>query len=179
MDNDGVYEVRHGATRSNISMLIGCLIFTACAIALPDMAPITRVLGTILFGAGFIMALITITTRRVSLRVDAEGITIGGNPFRYQKTTLHAPWNEVAAIILWKQTTTAKAINYIGFEHKETSSATETGSARRFMSRAVVPHVPPHLVRSSRPINGWRLDRTRLTAAVTHFAPQVNVTNLG
>ena len=172
-----VYEVRYGPTLKNMALLIGSVLFTLGCLLL-DMPLILRVLGVVLFGAGSLFFLAFMVVRRVAFRVDAEGITVSGNPLRYRGTLLSVPWTEVEAVVLWKQRS-AQNLPYIGVKRYEGGSGREGAGRGDRLVGAVVPHVPADIVRSSRAVSGWNLDRDRLAAAVAHFAPDIEVVDLG
>jgi hypothetical protein len=82
-------------------------------------------------------------------------------------------------VVLWRQKTARTSMRYVGVVRRA-DAPPMPGSARsstlRRLNKAVVPgHLSEDLVADSRPVSFWRLDKTRLTAAVNHFAPDVTV----
>lgn len=61
------------------------------------------VLVTAVFGSFAVISVASALSRKVALRVDAAGVTLGGGPFRYEATTRFHPWDSIAAITLWKR----------------------------------------------------------------------------
>jgi hypothetical protein len=67
----------------------------------PAPAPLPlRVVIVAVFGCGAFLTVIVPASRKVALRIDASGITLAGNPLRYQATTRVIPWNEVGGYLL-------------------------------------------------------------------------------
>ncbi|NEA28339.1 hypothetical protein [Actinomadura bangladeshensis] len=178
MEPGEVYEVRYGPTLKTTVMLIGCVVLTLGCL-LPEVPLHIRVLGVLLFGVGSVVFLAMTFSRQVAFRVDAEGITVAGGPFRYRASLLSVPWTDVKAVVLWKQQA-AQNIPYVGvLRHEDRPADKPVGKARRLLYGAVAGHVPAEVANASRQVNGWRLDRDRLAAAVAHFAPDVEIIDLG
>lgn len=171
------YEVRYGPTAGNVAWLAGTLALTG-ACFLPGLPMAVRVIGIVLFGGGSVVLAVSMARRQVAFRVDSAGITVAGGPVRYRAGLLYVPWEEVQAIVLWKQHTAANN-PYVGIQRAGGSATERLGGAQRRFVRAAVPHVPAEVVRFSRPIIGWRLDRDRLASAVAHFAPHVTIVDAG
>jgi hypothetical protein len=178
MEPRGVYEARYGPNLKNVAFLVTCLVFVSAAF-LPDMPFVGRVLLVVFFGLGVVMALLFMVDRRVALRVDAKGITLAGGNLRYKALLLSVPWEEVDAVVLWRQHSAAN-LPYVGLQLRPDSPTLQQHQvvARRAM-RTLAPHVPPEVALFSRPVNGWRLDKERLRSAVAHFAPSVEIKDLG
>jgi len=171
------YEVRYGPTVGSVVSLAGTLALTvACSLA--GLPPALRVVGVVLFGSISLVMAVVMVRRQVAFRVDSAGITVAGSPLRYQAGLLHVPWNEVRAIVLWKQHTAANN-PHVGVQRYEGGPPRQVGRVQRRILRAAVPHVPAEVVECSRPIIGWRLDRDRLASAVAHFAPHVEIVDAG
>ncbi|WP_077058010.1 hypothetical protein [Streptomyces sp. MP131-18] len=129
-------------------------------------------------------------SRGPALRVDPEGVTLGGGPLRFGRIhPTHVPWPDIEAIVLWTRRLPAGAtVRYIGLRVRADAEAPgPAGPALRVRgirgpaprapripdlpSLPNVPNVPADVVALSRAVHGWRLDRSRLQAAVTAFAP--------
>jgi hypothetical protein len=72
-----------------------------------------RVVIVAVFGCGAFLTVIVPASRKVALRIDASGITLAGNPLRYQATTRVIPWNEVQGVFLWQR---RPGVRYLGVE---------------------------------------------------------------
>jgi hypothetical protein len=84
----GVYVARYGWNGRSGGLIIGAAVFVLIAVTVP-MSLALRVVTLVLFGGGALVFIASIATRRVALRVDARGITLGGSPGRYRSTTRH------------------------------------------------------------------------------------------
>jgi hypothetical protein len=72
-----------------------------------------RVVIVAVFGCGAFLTVMVPASRKVALRIDASGITLGGNPLRYQAITRVIPWNEVQGVFLWQR---RPGVRYLGVE---------------------------------------------------------------
>ncbi|MET9362932.1 hypothetical protein ABZX93_18705 [Streptomyces sp. NPDC006632] len=115
--------------------------------------------------------------RLVAFRVDADGVLLGGAPARYESQLAFVPWQDITAMVVWRQLTAGNGINHIGVQRKAGAPPLPGMNSRMSRERAatLVPHVDYELLKASRPINFWRLDPERLQAAVDAFAPHVPV----
>jgi hypothetical protein len=125
--------------------------------------------GYVLFWA------IAVARKRVALRLDTRGVTLGGQPFP-PRPEVTAPWFDLDAIVL--------------FEHYDGYSTTWPYIGLRLRDGAARPYgVPePGSVRArlnrkpaevSRRIFGYRLDEAQLIQAVHAYAPHVRVVAVG
>ncbi|MEU5994831.1 hypothetical protein ABZ806_38135 [Spirillospora sp. NPDC047418] len=178
MEPGEVYEVRYGPTLKNTALLIGSVVLILGCL-LPEVPLHIRVLGVVLFGVAGLVFLAMTFSRKVAFRADAEGIMVAGGPFRYRASLLSVPWTDVKAVVLWKQSA-GQSIPYVGvLRHEDRPAGKPVGKAGRLLYGAVAGHVPAEVAKASRQVNGWRLDRDRLAAAVAHFAPDVEIIDLG
>jgi hypothetical protein len=122
-------------------------------------------------GAGVLVLVWVAASRKVALRVDASGVTLGGRPFHYAATTVYVPWSDVDAIVLWYQQVSTHSMLYIGIQRRPGASAPRGSRRRNSLLGSVVPHVPVDVVRASRPLVSWYLDREELASAVDRFSP--------
>ncbi|MDX3850366.1 hypothetical protein [Streptomyces sp. AK02-01A] len=175
-----VYEARFGWDRKTAWTVALTAVFTACLL-LPDIPLYARLLGLPLFGGGGLFMAYSAMSHKVALRVDETGVLLGGNPARYESTTAQVPWEDIAAVVLWRQHSAA-SIPYVGLalhRHAALPPGSSQGRVARATLRMLVPHLPADVVPASRPVSGWRLDKDRLTAAVAHFAPTIPVVDAG
>jgi hypothetical protein len=154
----GPYEERYGFPPKQLGGLAICAAFTAAAIWLP-MGTALRIATLVFFGGGMLVLIAVGLSRRVALRVDHQGIVLGGSAFRYEATTRRFAWPAVSAVVLWRMNVSHGA---------------------KLSCFSVVPvGVDPAAVESlalaqlAHPISGWKLDPERLTTALRVFAPNV------
>lgn len=165
-------------TPKTVGLLLASVLFCMAAILVP-MPMAMRVLSLVFFGGGAIALLAVGLSRKVALRIDQSGITLGGSPLRYAATTAHVPWHDVEAVVLWRQSL-AQDLPYLGVLRPDgapplpgTPGASRTGRAMAGLGRAVAGAPDDRLVASCRAINGWRVDPTELAAALLRFAGDV------
>ncbi|HUZ39170.1 MAG TPA: hypothetical protein VMV17_22845 [Streptosporangiaceae bacterium] len=172
-DSD-VYEERYRWSRRTTSVVIGGALSVAVSIGvkmplLPTMA---------LFAGGVLAVLWGVLQRRVALRVDAAGVTLGGSSLRYRGSTAVVPWADIVTVLLWQQVLpTGTLMPYVGLIRRR-GAAPLAGSAGRGGQAAaggLVPDIPADTMTVSRAVNGWQLSRRGLASAVTGFAPNVLV----
>jgi hypothetical protein len=183
-DDEGpVYEAHHGFDRRTLGLLALAVVFTAI-LAMPGTGtpPAARIAGGVFFGGGGLLMAANALTRKVALRVDGTGVLLGGTPLRHRATTVHVPWEDITAVVLWEQRVShGHRLPWIGVARREGAPPLPgpgQGPMARAVAGALVP-VPFELLMASRQVNGWRLDRRRLTAAVEHHAPGVPVVDEG
>src|SRR5487761_1143824 len=117
----GVYVARYGWNRRSGSLIIGAAVFVLLALTVP-MSLALRVVTLVFFGGGALVFIAGIATRRVALRVDTSGVTLGGSPGRYGATTVLIPWADIREIVLWRQPMPyGRSVRYVGVaRHKHT-----------------------------------------------------------
>lgn len=173
----GGYEARYGWNGRTIRLTAGAMVFVVLAIVLPLSLPL-RVAALVLFGGGLVLLLAGVLTRRVALRVDGDGVTLGGSPLRYRAGTQTVPWAHIAAVVLWRQPLPyGSSMRWVGLQRHKGAPAL-AGRRSRKAARAVAHTLIPvsgDTLLASRAVNSWRLDTGRLAAAVAHFAPGVPV----
>ncbi|MFC3499525.1 hypothetical protein ACFOOK_00730 [Micromonospora krabiensis] len=176
------YEARFGLTRRDLLMLPTGVVAVAVGVLVFRDEPVAGVGAAVFGGALLLLRLITVLSRRVALRVDAAGITLGQVPPWPSSHTAVVPWADIEAVVLWTQQVGLSTIPYVGVQRRP-GLAPLPGSARsrglRRINQAVVPYVPPAVLADSRPATFWRLHRPSLEATVRHFAPAVPVVDLG
>ncbi|WFF03775.1 hypothetical protein [Micromonospora sp. WMMD964] len=176
-----VYEVRFGLTRRDLVLMPASVGFVVVGVLiLPD----ERVAGvaSVAFGGGLLLLrLVSVLSRRVALRVDAAGVTLGQTPPWPSSSTAVVPWSDIEMVVLWTQHVRWTTIPYVGLQRRR-GLPPLPGSARspgmRLLNEAAVPYVPPAVLADSRPATFWRLHRPSLEAAVRHFAPTVEFVDM-
>jgi hypothetical protein len=161
----GVYVARYGWNRRSGSLIIGAAVFVLLALTVP-MSLALRVVTLVFFGGGALVFIASIATRRVALRVDASGVTLGGSPGRYGATTVRQPMPY------------GRSMRYVGVARRKGTRplAGRRGQrAAKAAARALTPGVSGDTLLASRAVNLWHLDTHRMAAAVAHFAPGVRV----
>ncbi|MDX3095700.1 hypothetical protein PV703_14095 [Streptomyces sp. ME01-24h] len=182
-DQEHVYEARFGFDRRTVAVLAAAGLFTAVLVAPgTGISPVARIAGVLLFGGGGLVMAAQSLTRKVALRIDATGVLLGGSPLRYRATTAQVPWEDITAVVLWRQRVAhGQRLPWIGLARREGAPplpGAGQGPMGRAAAGALVP-VPFDLLMASRRIGGWRLDRRRLAAALEHFAPGVPLVDRG
>ncbi|MGW7362343.1 hypothetical protein ACWGI8_02705 [Streptomyces sp. NPDC054841] len=173
-----VYEARYGFDRRTVAVLGGSALFCACLL-IPGVGFSwgQRIAVVVLFGGGGLLMAAGALTRKVAFRVDESGVLLGGSPLRYRATTVHVPWEDITAVVLWQQHVQHATIPWIGVARPEGAPPLPgpgQGRLARAVGGALAP-VPVDLLLASRAVNGWRLDKGRLGAAVAHFAPGMQI----
>jgi hypothetical protein len=171
------YVERFGFSRRSVLIILASVIFVALALVVPEPAA-SRIVMVVFFGGGGLLSVLTAASRKVALRVDASGVTLGGSPFRYAATTEHVPWSDVNAIVLWHQQVRTARLPYFGIERRPEAFVPWSSGLGESISRRLVPHVPADVARFSRPMTGWRVNRQQLAAAVERFSPGTPIDSL-
>ncbi|MGR3935590.1 hypothetical protein [Streptomyces sp. BRA346] len=125
--------------------------------------------------------------RIVMLRVDQDGVTLGGTP----KQTALVPWQDITSVVLWRRY--LRDVATLGKTHSlvPTDDWTDFVGLRRRPGAPPLPgpnsklsaeqtaklarHIDHDLFLASRAIRLWKLDSERLQAAVAAFSPRVPV----
>ena len=176
-----VYEERYHWTRASTIALTGCSVLVLVGVLAPVPLPM-RVVVVALCGSGAFLTVIVPASRKVALRIDASGITLGGNPLRYKATTRVIPWHEVQRVFLWRR---RPGVRYLGVERFADApplSPGGTGKADRpAFYLSANPQVPsPTLkVGTTRGMQAFSVDDDRLSEAIAHYAPTADIVNLG
>lgn len=178
-----VYEERYHWTRTSVSALAGCSFFVLFGILIPQIPLPLRVVIIACSGCGAFLSVIVPACRKVALRIDANGITLGGSSFlRYKATTRVVPWHEVQRVLLWRR---VPGVRYPGVERPVDAPPLSPGGAgqadRPAFYRAPNPQIPsPTLkVGTTRGMQAFSVDDARLSEAIAHYAPSVSIVNLG
>jgi len=183
MNNSAPYEARYGWTGKTVRVVLVCVVFLALAVG-GSFVPGNPVWLGVVIGVFALTGLATMVGAAVShalaLRVDASGVALGGSPLRRNAPATEVPWQDVAAIVLWTQDLGLfnQKMHYAGVHLKSGVPPLPMSARMRRVSAALVPNVPTDVVRASVAINGWRLDRDRLEAAVAAFGGGVEILDL-
>ncbi|MEU0539838.1 hypothetical protein ABZ319_08195 [Nocardia sp. NPDC005978] len=100
-----IYEERFGFTAKSVLLLVGTAVLTLSAVFVSDRGAVFTISCVALFGGGFVLILINSLSRKVAIRVDERGITLGGPPLKYEAQTHRVEWNDVAVVSLWRERT--------------------------------------------------------------------------
>lgn len=177
MSLDDAYEERYRFTPKTFGLISISVVFTLVAIFVP-MGTVLRVMSLVFFGGGGVLLLVIALSRKVALRVDGSGITLGGSPLRYAATTAHVPWRDIEAVVLWRQVF-AQNLPYLGVLRPDGSPPLpgaiggRAGQVLVRAGRAVAGAPDDRLVTSCRAISGWQVDTGQLAVALRRFAPDV------
>ncbi|WP_282780966.1 MULTISPECIES: hypothetical protein [unclassified Nocardia] len=176
-----MYEARLGFDPRSTGILGICALFVVVALLVPDMPVALQVVTIVFFGGGGVLLAVGMASRKLALRVDEDGVTLGGNPLRRRATTVFVSWSEIAAIVLFRQRLSHGAtMRYIGVQRHAGLPPLPSAAGRTAQAASrLIPHVPPDVVAASRAISGWRLDEDRLIAALRHHAPHVRLIDAG
>jgi hypothetical protein len=181
---DHSYVARFGLTPRDLLLLPACVLFIVVGKIMIADSPLAGVLACLLGGLYIVASLVALVSRRVALAVTAEGITLGRMPPWPASRSAFVPWSDIKAVVLWRQNLSrGTTLQYVGVVRRA-GAPPLPGSTRnpklRSLNRAFVPaHLSEGLVADSRPVSFWRLNKTRLTAAVHHFRPDVPVEDRG
>ncbi|RJL31392.1 hypothetical protein [Bailinhaonella thermotolerans] len=167
----GAYEEHYRFTRpAVVTLALVAALFLLVTFAVTLALGIAVLLLLAIPGAPLLVAM---ATRRVALRVDATGVTLGSSTLRPR--TAAVPWPEIHAIVLWQnELPVGPRFSRIGLWRADGLPPLPKPRGVRVATR-LAPDVPADIVNASRPVSGWRLDRHRLEVAVATFAPEVPV----
>ncbi len=177
--SDHSYVVRYGWSPRDLIMVPAALVFVFVGALMAADGQMAGAVASLLGGMYIVLLLVAWLSRRVALAVTAEGITLGQIPPWPASRSAFVPWSDIEAVVLWRQNMVRATMRYVGVVRRADAPPLP-GSARspmlRKINHAVVPaHVSEDLVADSRQVAFWRLNKTRLTAAVNHFRPDVPV----
>ncbi|MFI0814613.1 hypothetical protein ACH4TX_07205 [Streptomyces sp. NPDC021098] len=116
--------------------------------------------------------------RLVAFRADEHGVTLHGPVTRYRKFTATVPWRDIEALVLWAtKKFMERPIRRVGLKLRPDAPHLPGPNAKisPALAASVAPHVEHEVVRNSWFIGFWKVDHTRLAAAVQAFAPDVRL----
>ncbi|MEV0246784.1 hypothetical protein AB0H76_09370 [Nocardia sp. NPDC050712] len=175
------YEERHGFNVKTVLMLLGGAVLAACMIVWPPDSVVLSAAGLTLFIGGGLLGLVNALSRKVALRVDRSGITIGGAPVRYQTSTRRIPWADAESVVLWKQHSSGSSVSWIGVLRRADAPPLNTArrgalSQRMSSMTATLGGVPdPRLLQCAAAVLGWKIDTAQLAATLKKVAPDVRL----
>ncbi|WP_280258118.1 hypothetical protein [Nocardia wallacei] len=173
-DSGPVYEVRFGVTPSGMLAVVGGVTAAVVTILCEGVPYRPLVFACAALVAGTFPAIML--SRKVALRVDSDGVTLGGRAFwRHHATTVTVPWPEITGIVVYHQWLPHGArLSYLGIQrHPDHSGPPSRPQAEEAQDPGLGD---VGTIDIARPITGWRLDRDQLTTVVHHHAPHVIVT---
>jgi hypothetical protein len=180
-----VYQARYGLTWLVFWSLAGSLAVIAAAVVVPIFL-LLKVVFIGLPGLVCIFLIAGVVTRHVAIRADHAGLTLGGEPFHYQKTTWVIPWPDVEQIVIWHQPMTIGqgriqlklgTVLTVGLELRPNAALPPSRYLAEKRDLAQLGAPVSHIYGTTRATGGCRLDPKRLTVAIAACAPDVPVIN--
>src|SRR5258708_10287242 len=182
LSGPAAYEARYGLTPTmgwTLAGSLGC----ALAVVLVPAPLVLRVVAIAFFGWGSLNGLAAMVSRKIALRVDEAGITLGGSPFRYRATTHVFPWADIERIVIWRRSFPVVigrwtlfsfgSIRYVGVLRHSGAPPLPMSRARRLDWTAA--GAPVYGIAGAKAPSAWLLDTQRLAAAVAICAPAIPV----
>jgi hypothetical protein len=175
----GCYQTRYRVSRAAQLGLSTSSILLAVAVGL---VTVSLPVALVLFVLGAIAALpaaVGLAAHRTAFRADYAGITLGsdlrdGWALRWDRAVF-VPWADVEQIVIYPGPgfPAGSRSPRIGIQRRP--GAPELSPGDRPAPGCPLPRVT---AAATRPVNGWRLDRDRLTAVTAVVAPGLLVTDL-
>jgi hypothetical protein len=177
------YETRyHWTPRMGVSL--ACAVTFVLIGALVPMPLIIRVVCVGFFGFAGLNGLGYVLSRKIAVRVDQSGVTLGGNPFRYRSSTRFFPWEDITKIVVWQRETPLDwpltrlsiPIRYIGVQRRA-GAPPISGDGSGRLDRPV-PMAPPGAgiaAGAARKLTAWSTSANELAAAVAAYNHRVVV----
>lgn len=166
-----VYQERYRLTREVLPAVGGGAMFVFVGF-LPTVPMAIRIVDFSLFGVVFLWIATVLVSRKVALRVDHRGITLGGHVPRYKATTGAIRWKDVNGIQLWAFDYGFGTSHYIRVVRRQGSPRLPSGLGYNRLGRTVLGSD----FAANRQILLWSLDADRLREVVAQLAPDVLVT---
>lgn len=128
-----------------------------------------------LFGGGAVTFLIVMARGNLALRVDSEGVTVGSSPLGREIPGRTVPWSDIQAIVMFTQNTGKGTMNYVGVMRQPGLEPLPASPGPRALraSEWLIPGISRDILATSVPVNGWSLDKERLSQAIKLNAPRV------
>lgn len=185
--NAMVYVERYRWTLTIALGIAGDLAFVALAVFFMPLVLAVPVAGG--FGSFAVISVAGVVSRKVALRVDEVGVTLGGGPFRYAATTRFHPWQDIEAVTLWERygpftigcwTPFAFGpIRCVGLRRRTGALPITPGGRDRADRPAFMAPVDGIAAGAARNMTAFAVDRDRLAQAVVAFAPAVSIEDGG
>lgn len=176
-----IYQERYGLNANTVIALLGAGAFIAVAILLPDFPLGLAIVILLFFGGGGLLVLGSALSRKVALRVDQSGITLGGPPLRYRTGTRHVPWADIETVMLWRRYVGTTDIAWMGILRRADAPplrpvpTTSRGHSMR-APEVTLGNVPDaRLLDCAKSINGWKIDTAQFATVLQSFAPHVRL----
>lgn len=184
---DALYETRNRLTRRAALTVAGCAAFTVIGLWMihsPEdpwsYAYDSHFWGWVsvgLFGGGGVFFLIMSlrTLGKPALRVDHDGLFLGGYPARYRQTCFKLGWQDIGCIVLFK----IRRVPHIGLKGNGKPlqvPGTRSELLRRMNERVI--GLGPDVAATCRPLVTTTIDAHELARTVAAVAPHVKVVDL-
>ena len=176
-----MYEARYGFTPRTVVLVFVSLVFVGLGF-LPGLGALYRFAIFGLFGGGVVAVVLMAASGYTALRVDWNGVTLGGSPLRRSQHAV-VPWSDITGITLWvvrSQTIGNSGRTPMVTLLRRPGSPRLPGRAYGAVAREVYAAVggPGDLetINASAPVQMWKLDRAQFVATVARYAPHVPVT---
>ncbi|MFD9126735.1 hypothetical protein [Kitasatospora sp. NPDC059571] len=171
--HSSVYEARYGWYRRSVVAALISLLPLALGLALQLPAWCVVLFSVAFGGLGVITTVVVASSRRVAVRMDDRGVTLGRVPLPTGSRELSVPWEDIELVRVWQPrigSSTFPKAQYISLERRA-GSPPLTGHPDLFRPSNVAEELPP----ASKKLSWCELDPARLQAAVTAFAPEVRL----
>jgi hypothetical protein len=183
IDQEGVYEVRHGWSSATTKAVVGCAAFVGVGlipgiwtgrvrldgIPMPSwFLPAVRIADFVFFGGGLLFLVWRAVSRKVVLRVDGNGITpAGGQPMSW--AGIHTIELFVRDVPAGRRTVHERNVAI----YRPAGVGEAAGLSYKVRRTMQTPYGP--LVGGVRSLQGLPFDQAEFAAAVGRFAPQVHL----
>ncbi|MEV8096040.1 hypothetical protein [Kitasatospora sp. NPDC085879] len=168
-----IYEARYGWHRRSVVGALLSLLPTALAITLHEPTWFIGLIALTTGGIGFVATAVVASSRRVAVRIDHRGVTLGRVPLPTGSRTQTVPWENIEGIRVWHLRmgdSMRSRGQYISLQ-RSAGSPPLVGHPDYLRPKTVAAELPP----ASKKLSWAELDPVRLQAAVTAFAPGVRL----
>ncbi|AXI80959.1 hypothetical protein [Peterkaempfera bronchialis] len=168
-----VYESRYGWHRRSVLGVVAGLVPTALAVALRQPVWFIVVITVLTGGTAFLIAVVVAGSRRVAVRIDDHGVTLGRVPLPTGSRTQVVPWGDIESIRVWHLRLAGSNRSrgrYLSVDRRA-GAPPLIGHPDVFRPQHVALEIPP----ASKRLSWCELDPARLQAAAAAFAPEVRI----